>query len=126
MGKTGRPQLRPRTWPISDYLKPEQLQQMRPRAHVFVDSSTICAMVQVRAFAKDRGRDIAWERLEARMTMYAGDKQEGIFFGQFVKMSINELDKLFGGVGKVPLGTVRKTNGKGCKKTKNAISHGAD
>lgn len=97
---------------LKEFLSPSELKQMDESEKVFVDSSTICAIVQERAFASSKTHGAIFSKLEVRMFSPRsghGKRKDTIFFGDYVQLSIIELMHLFENISEIPEGTVRRT-----------------
>lgn len=96
---------------LSEFLSHEELEQMCETDKVFVDSSTICAIVQERAFVSSRTQGAIFSKMEVRMVpprQGQRKRKDMIFFGEYVKLSMIDLMCLFENISKIPDGTVRR------------------
>ena len=102
---------KPITLRKSEFLSSNELKKMCDTDKVFVDSSTICAIVQEHAFIASKTRASIFSKMEVRMSpsRYGQKKRKDmIFFGDYVKLSIIELEHLFEDVSYIPEGTVKR------------------
>ena len=96
---------------LNEFLSPKELEQMRETDKVFVDSSTICAIVQERAFVSSKTQGAIFSKMEVRMFSHRKGqrkRKDMIFFGDYVKLSMIELMRLFEDISEIPEGTVRR------------------
>lgn len=96
---------------LNEFLSPEELEQLSETDKVFVDSSTICAIVQERAFVSSKTQGAIFSKMEVRMLPPRDGKRKRkdmIFFGDYVQLSMIELMLLFEDISEIPEGTVKR------------------
>ena len=94
-----------------EFLSSKELRKMCETDKVLVDSSTICAIVQERAFISTKAGASIFSKMEVRMfPAEHGQKRrkDMIFFGDYVKLSMVDLAHLFENISEIPEGTVKR------------------